>query len=122
MGDKIGKEEDGVESMLLWSLMTAIVGALVIILAFSFGIWLGVKIGSGGAKSAFGVVRGGSYQGSEDVDGEPEELGTRQGFQPSGVEYADAMSAVDVQVKRFLDSTVFGGGPRRARSGEVEDD
>ena len=121
MGDEIEREEGCVESMLMWSMVSAILGALVIILAFSFGIWIGMRVGSGGAKSAFGVVRGDSYQGAEDVDGKPEEVGGKS-LRQTGVEYADAMNAVDVQVKRFLDSTVFGGGPRRARSVEVEDD
>ena len=118
------QEEGEMESVVFWYIAAAVLSAVAIIGSFCVGLSLGIRVGSGGGRSALGVVPGKAAQAAQENDSSPTSVpGASQGFGPGfSQEYDSAMNTVDAQVKRFLDSTVFGGGPRRARSGEAEDD
>ena len=130
-------------SMVIWAVVLSMLVFAVLVASFFGGMALGMRIGSGGTRGILGVVKGRAAQaedpefGAEDStyaalqkafgNGWAEEGG---GVEPPGAknqrvaaqEYDDALKMADRQVQRFLDSTVFGAGPKRARSGEADDD
>ena len=132
-------------NLVLWAVLMSLVLFVALATSFLGGMTIGMRIGSGGTRSLFGAVKGASFQAPDPEWGYPDESGgsesvqdmmrrtfgagwseqpadVPQGTKQAAQEYDTAMKAVDGQVKRFLDSTVFGTGPRRARSGEAEDD
>ncbi len=133
-------------SVVLWALALGLLLCFMLVGTFAGGMALGMRIGSGGTRGLLGVVKGDSSQaadpeygfsGSEErikdmlkrtfgadwtEEGETRiEVGQPE-LRRAAQEYDEAMAMADRQVKRFLDSTVAGRGPRRARSGEAEDD
>lgn len=106
----------------------------VVVCSFFFGLHVGMVTGTGGSRGLFGPKGGRSYQLPEPQEdfsfgllGSPPRGGASQaqaGGPGSRIMKADeAQLTVDEQVQRFIDSTVFGRGPARARdSGEGDDD
>jgi hypothetical protein len=111
---------------------------VVVAAAFFGGLHMGIGIGSGGVRGIFGVKKGGSFQASDPDQPDPMKAFVGQQFTgwsqedsvvPPGpnvkqgaMSHDEALKMVDRQVNRFIDSTVFGAGPRRARSAGDDDD
>ena len=111
---------------------------LLLVGMFFLGMHLGMIIASGGTRGLGGIRKGKSFQAKDQGDGDDvpdpmkdfvgrqfigwdEEEGKPQVMQGS-MTYDEALKNADRQVKRFMDSTVFGRGPQRARSATEEDD
>lgn len=129
-------------SVVMWAVMLSVLLFGVLVASFFGGVVLGMRVGSGGTRSLFGVIRGSSVQAADPEYGYPDtedsiKASLKKAFGGGWMEdepampanqrvaadqYDDAMKMADRQVQRFLDSTVTGRGPRRARSGEAEDD
>lgn len=110
---------------------------VVVAAAFFGGLHMGIGIGSGGVRGIFGVKKGGSFQAADPDSPDPMKAFVGQqftgwnqedgaapgpGVKQGAMSHDDALKMVDRQVNRFIDSTVFGAGPRRARSAGDDDD
>ena len=119
----------------------ALAMALFVVVAAAFlgGLHLGMSIGSGGVRGIFGIKKGRSFQAADPDQPDPLKAFVGQQFMngwseedsvsPPGpsvkqgaMSHDEALKMVDRQVNRFIDSTVFGAGPRRARSAGDDDD
>lgn len=129
-------------SILMWVMALSVMLFAILVASFFGGVALGMRVGSGGTRGLLGMVKGTSVQAADpeynypaDDDGLKARLAKAFGGgwmaddepvpanqRVAADQYDDAMKMADRQVQRFLDSTVTGRGPRRARSGEAEDD
>lgn len=128
-------------SVITWAVMLSVLLFVALVASFFGGMALGMRVGSGGTRGILGVIRGASSQAADpeygySVKEDSLHASLRKAFGGGWTEdesvpanqrvaadqYDDAMKMADQQVQRFLDSAVTGRGPRRARSGEAEDD
>lgn len=130
-------------TVVVWAVGLSLALFAVLAACLLGGLAIGVRIGSNGTRGLLGPVRGRSaqapdpeFQYQQDIGGtetvqdimrrtlgggwmeEPGEPKLKKAAQ----DYDEALKMADTQVQRFLDSTVFGTGPRRARSEEADDD
>lgn len=115
----------------------AVILFLVLIGAFFLGLHIGLSLASGGARGLMGIKKGSSTvlgQTADPLMGDdplaafvgkqfsPDQWAEEGGPVRGAMTEDEALKAVDSQVQRFIDSSIFGRGPRKGRTGDADDD
>ena len=59
-------------SVVMWAVMLSVLLFWVLVASFFGGVVLGMRVGSGGTRSLFGVIRGSSVQAADPEYGHPD--------------------------------------------------